>query len=217
MQEAARVQLAGAVLASVALGLLGFASWQDPAWGAGLGAAMVAELVTGREAAIPLALVAGTPPWLVAATSITQNLALAAILVPLAKQSLAAVGRRNSFSARFMQGLRESAAKRLPAGRSAGALFAFMLVPFVANGPVLAGLVGVMAGMTMQRLVPVVVAAVVVTATAWTYAYAAITSTLARFDERLALIPAILAAVITLVWLVAATRRALALHGAQPE
>ena len=217
MQEAARVQLAGAALGTIALGLLALASWQDPAWGAGLGAAMIAELVTGREAAIPLALVAGTPPWLVAATSIAQNLALAAILVPLAQQSLAAVGRRSSFSARLMQGLRDSAARRLPEGRSAGALFAFMLVPFVANGPILAGLVGVMAGMPMQRLVPVVVAAVVVTAMAWTYAYAAITSTLARLDERLALIPAVVAAVITLVWLAAATRRALALRGAQAE
>ncbi len=212
-----RLQLVGGVLATVALGLLAFTYSLDARWGAALAAAMVAELVTGREAAIPLALVAGTPPVLVAATSIAQNLALAAILVPLARQSMDAVGRRNSFSARFMQGLQESAVERLPKGRSAWALFAFMLVPFVANGPILAGVIGVMAGLPARRLAAVVVAAVVVTATAWTYAYAVLTSALARVDERLALVPAVLAAVLALVWLGAATRRALALRGAQAQ
>jgi hypothetical protein len=218
VKEGMRVQLVGGVLAVFAVSLLAFTYSLDSRWGAGLAAAMLAELVTGREAAIPLALVAGTPPVLVALTSIAQNLAVAAILVPLARQSMEAAGRRNSFAARFMFGLQESALERVPKGRSAWALFAFMLVPFVANGPILAGCIGVMAGLPARRLAAVVVAAVVVTATAWTYAYATLTSALSRIDERLALVPAVLAAVFALAWLGFATRRALATSQAKdPE
>ena len=195
--------------------MLGLAYVRDVAWGAGLSAAMLAELVTGREAAIPLALATGVPAWMVAATSIAQNLALAALLVPLAQQSLAAFDRA-SFPGRFMQGLHDSAVERLPKGRNAVALFVFMLVPFVANGPVLAGLIGVMAGLPLRRLVAAVVIAVIITATAWTYGYALLTDALASIDERLALVPAVLAAILALAWLAAATRRALASRSPQP-
>lgn len=209
MHAERRVQVVGLLLAIVALGLLGMAYALHPAWGAGLSAAMLAELVTGREAAIPLALATGTPPWLVAATSISQNLALAALLVPLAHQAMHAAANRLDFAGRFMQSLQESARARLTRGRSAWALFLFMLLPFVANGPVLAGLIGTMAGLSTRSIASAIVPAVVLTATTWTYAYAALTQLLHRIDERLALVPAILAAAITLVWLASATYRTL--------
>lgn len=215
MEPWRRIQLAGAALAVGALALLALAYVRDVAWGAGLSAAMLAELVTGREAAIPLALVTGIPAWMVAFTSIAQNLALAALLVPLAHQSMAGFDRE-SFAGRFMQGLHDSAAERLPKGSNAVALFVFMLVPFVANGPVLAGLIGVMAGLPLRRLVPAVVLAVIITATAWTYAYALLTDALASVDGRLALVPAVLAALVAFAWLAAATRRALVSRRPQP-
>jgi hypothetical protein len=208
METWRRTQLAGAFLATFALLLLGLAYWRSAAWGAGLSAAMLAELVTGREAAIPLALVTGIPAWMVAATSIAQNLALAALLVPLAQQSVGALDRE-SFAARFMQGLHDAAVERLPKGRTAVALFAFMLVPFVANGPILAALIGVMAGLPARRIVAAVVPAVIITATVWTYSYAWLTDAMANVDERLALVPPVLAAFVTLAWLAAATRRSL--------
>lgn len=209
MEGMARLQPAGWSLAAIALLLLTMAYLREPLWGAGLSAAMLAELVTGREVAIPLALAAGVPPAWVAATSIAQNLAVAAIVVPLVAKSLAASAGRDSFAARFMRGLHDSAVERLPRGRSPWALFAFMLVPFIANGPVLAGIIGSLAGLPYRQMVPAIVAAVIITATAWTYAYDALTTALASIDDRLALVPAILAGGVALVWLVAATRRAL--------
>ena len=206
------MQLAGLGLTAVALGILSAAYLRDPLWGAGLSAAMLAELVTGREAAIPLALMAGVPPAWVAATSIAQNLALAALLVPLVGRSMVAAQRRDSFAARFMRGLHDSAVRRLPKGRNAWVLFVFMLITFVANGPVLAGVIGTLAGLRARNMVAAIVAAVVITATAWTYAYDALTQALARIDDRLALVPAILAGAFALVWLAAATRRALQPH-----
>lgn len=208
MESWRRIQVAGALLATAALLLLGLASWWSAAWGAGLSAAMLAELVTGREASIPLALVTGIPPWMVAATSILQNLALAALLVPLARRSLTTLDQ-TTFAGRFMQGLHDSAAARLPKGRSAWALFVFMLLPFVANGAVLASLIGVLGGLPARRVIAAVVPAVTITAIAWTYAYATLQRALASVDERLALVPAAVAAIIAVVWLAAATRRAL--------
>lgn len=174
MEPWRRIQVGGSLLAVSALLLLAFAYSKSTVWGAGLSAAMLAELVTGREAAIPLALAAGTPAWLVAATSIAQNLALAALLVPLARQSIGTLGG-DTFVARFMRALQETATQRLQRGRSTWGLFAFMLVPFVANGPVLAGMIGNLAGLAPRRIVAAVVPAVVITATAWTCGYAALT------------------------------------------
>lgn len=201
------MQAAGAILAACALALLGLAYAWNPAWGAGLSAAMLAELVTGREAAIPLALVAGTPAWLVAATSIAQNLALAAILVPLAMNALRGVDD-GGFPGRLLRGLRDSAQQRLPRGRSGWALLGFMLVPFLANGPVVAGLVGAAAGLPARRIAVVVVVAVALTAVAWTYAHSALMDLLSSVDSRLALFPAALAAGLTVAWIVGAVRRA---------
>ncbi len=205
--EGKRVQLAGLALAAAALLLLALAYARDPLWGAGLSAAMLAELVTGREAAIPLALATGVPPAWVAATSIAQNLAVAALVVPVVGNAMGT--QSGSFAARFMRGLHDSAVQRLPRGRSPWALFAFMLVPFIANGPVLAGIIGSLAGLPYRQMVPAIVAAVVITATAWTYAYHSLTTALANIDDRLALVPAVLAGAVALVWMAAATRRAL--------
>lgn len=196
-------------MAGLALAQLAVAYALRPAWGAGLASAMLAELATGREAAIPLALVTGIPPLFVAMASIAQNLALAALLVPLVGQAVERSAQRQSFAARFMRGLHESALERLARARSAWTLFAFMLVPFIANGPILAGAIGTMAGLPARRMVPAIVAAVVLTATAWTYGYHALAAALASIDERLALVPAVLAGALALLWMAAATRRAI--------
>lgn len=210
-RTAGRLRSAGLVLALAAAAVVAIAYLVKPAWAEGLLATMAAELVTGREAAIPLAVAAGAPPAWIAAASILQNLALAALLLPLAMQSLDGLQQRQGFTARFVQGLQATAVQRLPNGRSAGALFLFMLLPFVANGALLAAVIGTMAAIPVRRLVAAIVAAVVVTATAWAFAYQAINDALARVHPVLALVPVIVAVAVFLVWAVAAARRALAI------
>lgn len=204
----AKAWIAGLLLAVAALFQPLLAATVEPAWAGGLLAAMAAELVTGREAAIPLALAAGVPPAWIALTSILQNLALAALLVPLAVAGTDAVQARPGFAGRFIRRLHGSATARLQHGRSAWVLFGFMLLPFVANGPVLAGVIGVLAGIQLRRLVMALVTAVVITATAWSFGYAWLTAMLARVHPNLALLPAILACLAVLVWFAVAARQA---------
>lgn len=125
-------------------------------------------------------------------------------------QSLDGLQQRQGFSARFFQGLQATAVQRLPNASSAGALFLFMLLPFVANGALLAAVIGTMAAIPVRRLAAAIVAAVVVTATAWAFAYQGIADALARVHPILALLPAMVAVVVFLVWAAAAARRALA-------
>ncbi|MHB1262723.1 MAG: small multi-drug export protein [Thermoplasmatota archaeon] len=207
--RSASIQIVGLCLAAAALALLGLAYTIEPRWSGGLLAAMAAELVTGREAAIPLALAVGVPPAWIALMSILQNLALAALLVPLGVRSMQSIEGHPGFSARFLRGMQAAATRNMSRGRSSGALFVFMLVPFIANGPVLAGLIGVLAGMEMRRLIVVVVAAVVLTATAWSFGYAWLAAALANVHPALELLPAAGAATVLVLWIGAATYRAL--------
>lgn len=209
MESRNGITLAGGLLLFLAVMQPLVAALVEPAWSAGLVAAMAAELVTGREAAIPLALAVGVPPAWIALTSILQNLGLAALLVPLGARSLQSIGPHPGFAGRFLRGMQAAATRNLSRGRSSGALFAFMLVPFVANGPVLAGLVGVLAGIEARRLVALVAAAVVLTAAAWSFGYAWLAAALANVHPALELLPAAVAATVLLVWMAAGTYRAL--------
>lgn len=200
--------LIGATLAVAALVQPVFAFLVNPEWAAGLGAAMAAELVTGREAAIPLAVAAGVPPAWIALTSILQNLALAVLIVPAAASGAHAIEARPGFWGRFLHNLRGGASRQLSQGRSAWALFGFMLLPFVANGAVIAGVIGVLAGIEVRRLVLAVVAAVVITASAWSFAYAGLASTLASVHPALALLPAAISCAVIVSWGITAVLRA---------
>ena len=200
--------LGGAALVVAALLQPALAFLVDPQWAAGLGAAMAAELVTGREAAIPLAVAVGVPPAWIALTSILQNLALAALIVPMAARGAHAVEARPGFWGRFLHNLHGGASRQLREGRSACALFGFMLLPFVANGAVIAGAIGVLAGIEVRRLVLAIVAAVVITAVAWSFAYAALASILVSVHPVLALLPAVISCTVILVWGIAAMVRA---------
>lgn len=192
--------IVGSLLAIAALLQPVFALAVEPAWAGGLAAAMAAELVTGREAAIPLALLAGVPAAWIAATSILQNLALAALIVPAASAGVHAVEARPGFWARFLRNLHAGAQRQAHQGRSASALFGFMLLPFVANGAVIAGVIGTLAGIEARRLALVIAAAVAVTATAWSFAYALFVDALAEVHSVLRLVPAVLACLVVIVW-----------------
>lgn len=196
----------GPLLALVALLQLALALVMNPRWGTGLGAMMAAEPVTGREAAVPLALAQGVPPWWIAAASITQNLALAALIVPGAMAAVEATEKGTGAMARFLRRTHAAADKSRHRASSAWGLFAFMLIPFLANGPSIAGLLGRLIGVDARRLITAVVAAVIITATAWAYLYASLAVVLESIDPRLARIPSLLAilgttiAVARLLW-----------------
>lgn len=189
---------AGLVLTGLAVLQLALAWVVDPRWGAGLGATMAAELVAGREAAIPLAMAQGVPSWWIVAASIVQNLGLAAVVVPAAMVAVEGSEQGSGRVARFLRRMHAAADRNRHRASSAWGIFAFMLVPFLANGPIIAGLVGRLVGIGPRRLAVAVAAAVVVTATAWTYLYATLDPFLAGVDPLLASIPSVLALLATL-------------------
>lgn len=180
----------------------------EPAWAVGLAAAMAAELVTGREAAIPLAVAAGVPAAWIAVTSILQNLALAALIVPVAVRGAHVVEARRGAWGRFLHNLHTGASSQVNQGRSAWALFGFMLVPFLPNGAVLAGVIGSLAGIQARRLALVLAAAVTITATAWSFGYAWLADALAAVHPALRLLPAVLACAAIIAWASVAAIRA---------
>lgn len=180
----------------------------DAAWGQGLLAMMAAELVTGRELAIPLAAAAGVPPLWIAATSILQNLGLAALIVPIVGRGVEAAELASGAWARFVRELHGAASRQVHQARSAVALFVFMLVPFLANGAVIAGVIGVLAGLRPRAVAIVLSSAVLVTSLAWAYAHAWLADALASVDPLLAWLPAAIAGIAALVWVVKAWVRA---------
>ncbi len=196
----------GAVLfaAAVLQPLLAFLV--EPAWAVGLAAAMAAELVIGREAAIPLAVAAGVPAAWIAVTSILQNLALAALIVPLAVRGAHAIEARRGAWGRLLHNLHAGASKQVHQGRNAWALFGFMLLPFVPNGAAIAGLIGSLAGIQARRLALVLASAVTITATAWSFGYAWLADALASVHPALRLLPAVLACSVMVIWAARARR-----------
>lgn len=199
---------AGVVLAIAALLQPVLAFFVEPAWAGGLGAAMAAELVTGREAAIPLAVAAGVPAAWIALTSILQNLAMAGLVVPAASSAAHAFESRPGYWSRLLHKLHADAASGIDRGSSAWALFGFMLLPFVANGAVIAGIIGILAGIGPRRVVIVLVAAVTITAIAWSFGYAWMADALAKVHPALRLVPAFLALGLIAFWVVRAAMRA---------
>lgn len=201
------VGFVGFVLAVAALAQPIVAWSLDARWGAGMAAMMVAELVTGREAAFLLALQAGVPPAWVAATSILQNLALAVLLVPAVDGGWRLMGRTR-WGSQLAARLHAASERHRERAWSAVGIFLFMLVPFLANGAVVAGLVGRWAGVSWRSLAAAVVAGVVVTSLAWAYAYHGLRGVLEGVHPGLAAVPAIVALVVVVFVAVRAVVRA---------
>lgn len=144
----------------------------------GLGAGALArglavELVLGREPALPIALGGGAPPWLVAQLSATQDIAIGALAFPLFLFALARYRDAPNLVMRKLRDLEAEAQKHQAFARRWGplGLFAFMLVPFLVNGPLVGAAVGRLAGIPTRHLVLPVVGSTVVASFAWTYFY----------------------------------------------
>lgn len=186
---------AGAILAAALVAELAVAAAIDSSMALGLAQMVGLEVVAGRETGIPVALQAGAPPWLVAQVSFTQDLAVVSLLFPLALRSLAvAVEHRNWFGRRIAR--IDAAARRHQAWATRWGplgVFAFMLIPFLANGPLVAAILGRATGIPAPRLVAPIVLATGIAIVAWTYAYHVVFGVTELVDPRL---PGILTAFI---------------------
>lgn len=194
-------------MSAASLGILVLVYQVNTSWGGGLAGTMAAELVTGREVAFAFALGAGVPPVLVGLTSILQNLALAALLVPPFALGVPKWADPHRPIGSLVSRLRDAATRQAHRARNAWLLFAFMLLPFAANGAVVAGLIGVLAGMPRRQVAAVVSAAVVVTSMVWAYAHAGLAEALSSVHPALRWLPTALALATMAVTLTANARR----------
>jgi uncharacterized membrane protein len=167
------VLLLGAVLAELIL-----LTVAAPRQGSALWRMVGVEIVAGREAALPIALRAGVPRWMVAQVSATQDLGVVCLAYPLFLRAMHHFeDRRNWLLDRLRRVQRDADAHRGFVRRWGGfGLFVFMLVPFLINGPLVGAIAGRLGGMRTPDLILPVVAATCVASVAWTYFYAQVLS-----------------------------------------
>jgi uncharacterized membrane protein len=163
------VLLLGAVLAELVLLTLA-----APRQGTALWRMVGLEIVAGREAALPIALRAGVPRWMVAQVSATQDLGVVCLAYPLFLRVMHHFeDRRNWLLDRLRRVQRDADAHRGLVRRWGGfGVFVFMLVPFLINGPLVGAVAGRLSGLRTPDLILPVVASTCIAAVAWTYFYA---------------------------------------------
>ncbi len=165
--------------------LLVFVLWPEKVQALVLG--LIAEVLTGREGGIPVGIAAGAPRFLIWQVSFTQDIAGALFAYPLFLLLLHRYHDRNNALMRRVR-LIEAAADRHqayvhrwgPLG-----LAVFMLVPFLVNGPLVAMIVGRLAGMRTRDVLPPVVVATIIVAAAWTYFFDRMNRLATAVDPRL--------------------------------
>src|SRR5688572_29531770 len=135
--------------------------------------AVGAEMLLGREAAIPVALQSGVPRWLVAQVSATQDLGVFCLAYPLFLRLMhRRQGRKGWLTVRLERIQRDAEEHHGLARRWGGfGVFLFMLVPFLVNGPLVGGMAGRLAGLRTTDILLPVVASTSIAAIAWTYFY----------------------------------------------
>lgn len=142
-------------------------------WGIALWRSLAVEVTVGREAAFPIALEGGVPPWLLAQVSASQDVGVFCVVFPL---FLRLMQRHRDSPSWFMTRLRRIQAvgerhRRFARRWGPWGIFVFMLVPFLVNGPLVGGVMGRLAGITTRSLLLPVVASTTVAAFAWAYGY----------------------------------------------
>lgn len=182
-----RILVVGAILLAAVLVELILATVIDREAGAALWRGVLLEMFTGREAGIPVSLQGGAPAWVVAQISATQDIGIVCLAYPAFLWALHRYRDRDNFVMRRLRKLQERAQGHRKFVRRWGPLgiFAFMLVPFLVNGPLLGAAMGRVAGVSTKYLIAPVVAATIVAALAWTYAYDAIFNLVDGLDPRL--------------------------------
>jgi len=154
---------------------LSLIAWMDPAVGRPLLKMVVVEMFAGREAGIPFA-IGSAENLLIAQVSTTQDIALAGIIYPGFLYMLAKYRHRDNLVMRRLRRIELKAHERRDFIRKWGPLgiFAFMLVPFLVNGPVLGAAIGRISGIPTRYLITPVVCATALSSLMWTYFYNAL-------------------------------------------
>ncbi|HUR60895.1 MAG TPA: small multi-drug export protein [Candidatus Thermoplasmatota archaeon] len=158
--------------------------------GTGLISMVSVEVFAGREGAIPLGLGGGAPAWLVAQVSATQDLVAVALVYPLFLYAIEKYRGRDNFLMRRVQRIDEAANRhRKVVDRFGGfGLAAFMVVPFLVNGPLVGAVMGRLAGMGPRALIAPVVGATVAAAFAWSYFYKGMQNLFPDFDQAMSFV-----------------------------
>jgi uncharacterized membrane protein len=168
-----RLRMAGLLLLSCLALELAVVALIDWRLGLALAQMVALEVVSGREAGIPVAIQAGAPPWLVIGTSFLQDLGVAATVFPWLVGLLERGRHRSGWLDRRLQDIDAVSQRHAGWATRWGPLgiFAFMLVPFLVNGPLVGAFVGRAAAIPVRRLIAPILASTLLAIVAWTLFY----------------------------------------------
>lgn len=127
----------------------------------------------GKEAGIPAGIAAGGWPWLVGLFIFIADAALVCVAYPFIHANLNRWMARPGWFGSYLREERRIAQRRagfVARYRNWG-LFAFMLVPFAFNGPLVGAIIGRLIGLRSRQIVPTLLLAVAVTTIFWTTVY----------------------------------------------
>ncbi|HLF16478.1 MAG TPA: small multi-drug export protein [Candidatus Thermoplasmatota archaeon] len=214
-----RIFVLGILGMALVLAELGLVWLWRPKWGAGLLEMVGVENVAGREAGMPLAAQAGVPAWLMAQVSFLQDISIVALAFPLFLYLLGRFHDRDNLLMRRLRRIERAAQERQHLVDRWGAvgIYAFMIVPFLINGPLVGAVLGRLAGMHTRALVKPVLLATATAAAAWAYAYDRLYALVRDVDTRLTVVlTALIFAVIVTLMLVQELREERRERGGAP-
>jgi hypothetical protein len=129
-----------------------------------------ALFTAGKEGGIPLGIAIGGNPLVVGGFILVTDLAATAVLYPLVHGFLDGVQRRSNFLGSMLRRAQRRADRHKQRIAQYGpiALYTFMLVPFAFNSPLVGIIIGRIAGLRPQQIIPVLVCAITTTTAGWT-------------------------------------------------
>lgn len=174
--------LAGLLLAEIAILWI----W-DPQLGRSAAAGMGAEILTGREGGIPVALAGGVPTLLVWQISVTQDIAGFALVYPWFLMFYHERHGSGGFVMRRLEAIERAARRHKKFARKWGpfGIFLFMLTPFLINGPMVGGVLGRLVGIRTRFLILPVVLSTAISAAGYVFFFDWTVGLLEIVDPRL--------------------------------
>ncbi len=164
---------AGLLLWAIVIAEIVIAWLASPPAGRAMTYGVLAEVFTGRESGIPIALAAGVPRLIVFQISATQDIGSALLVYPLFLLAIHRWHEADNYFMRRLRNIEEIASRHSQYVHRWGPLgiAAFMLVPFLVNGPMVGLVLGRLAGIYTRHTLPAVIGATIIAAAAWTFAF----------------------------------------------
>ncbi len=159
----------------------------DPVLGRSASAGMVAEMLTGREGGIPVALAGGVPTLLAWQISVTQDITGFCLLFPWFLVVYHERHGSGGFVMRRLETIERAARRHKKFARKWGPLgiFLFMLTPFLINGPMVGGVLGRLVGIRTRYLIAPVVLSTMLSAAGYVFFFDWTVGLLESVDPRL--------------------------------